>query len=123
MVRLIVALVLVSAIGCAVANTGTREPSRVGPTRTLCVEDLSAGFGTITVRTSTGVRFDPWPGERVCKTVTVPLRMSVTSIGGGMAGPLRGYMVFKATGGPCMSWRIRGVRDAEMDFVPCHWGH
>lgn len=124
MSRLITALALLALTGCATASNGRpASASRPlsGAERVLCIQDSSAGFGTITVRTEHGLKFNPWPGERVCKVTPVPTRMSVTSIGGGLGGPLRGSIAFGMTGEPCMVWILQGIRDAENRLVPCHW--
>ena len=120
MFRTMLALALFAILGCVSAARGP-APGRLAATRVLCVQDNSVGFGTITVRTEQGLKFHPWPGERVCKRTPVPTRMSVTSIGGGLAGPLRGYMEFRTVDEPCMVWILQGIRDGEVRFVPCTW--
>lgn len=126
MVRLLAALVLVSALSCVTLSPEQRYARDLDDpnARTLCVEDASVGFGAVTVRTDGGPTFHPTAGETVCRRVTVlpgGMLLRVTSNGGGMAGPLDVSVLLRTVDDRCTVWVIGTRLETENSLVPCHW--
>ena len=106
------ALFLLAA--CASRGAGGYDPNAVR----MCVENNTVGYGNV-VAYANSVRFTVYPGEEVCKQVSVPgpgltIRGGTTS--GGGAGPLRFGFTLPASS-TCWHWRVSSA--PTIDVVSC----
>ena len=114
--------VLLLAAACGPAMSGNEdEPAPERPR--LCIENATAAYGAITARAGQ-VRYHVIPGETQCKALvssgTVELRAS--TIGGGVAGPLRYAATLQPFGSGCWRWRLTDSPASAGDLGPCPSG-
>ena len=111
------AAVVVLLAACASRGAGGYDPNAVR----MCVENNTVGYGNV-VAYANSVRFTVYPGEEVCKQVSVPgpgLTIRGQTSSGGAAGPLRfGFTLPSGTN--CWHWRVSSA--PTIDVVSCDTG-
>ena len=109
---------LLLAAACAGNPEGEDGPP---PERTrLCIENATAAYGAITARAGM-VRYHVLPGQTECKPLLNPgpLSLRATTIGGGVAGPMRYATTLQASGYRCWRWRLTDAAASAADVGPC----
>lgn len=108
-------LLLLVLSGCARNRAGGVDNSL-----TLCIENATAGYGNIVARVE-AARFEVRPGQTLCRRIGTAAnspRLTASTVGGGMLGPLRFATSLPGGGDACWHWRLSS-RDVQGALFPC----